>query len=184
MKLEVGEKLKEKKRRKEEVKERGRISGLNLNEKQILIFLLVFLAVSALFLAVWYYIGEFYQGVIFFFAKYILLAMGYTPVQISAVDLSGAYLGNFNLVPLVALAIATPKLALRRRIEMLAIGIPILFLLHVLDVVMHFPHFIEIYYMHSPGFATMIVYSIGIVGLAIVFIIWFVICYKEFVYAQ
>ena len=47
-------------------------------------------------------------GAIFFFAKLILIAMGYTPAQISAVNLSGAYLVNFNLVPLVALAIATP----------------------------------------------------------------------------
>ena len=81
---------------------------LGLSEKRILTFLLEFMAVSAVFLAVWYYIGEFYQGAIFFFAKHILLAMGYTLAQISAVNLSGAYLVNFNLVPLVGLAIVTP----------------------------------------------------------------------------
>jgi hypothetical protein len=78
-------------------------------------------------------------GAIFFFAKLILLAMGYTPVQTSAVNLSGAYLANFNLVPLIALAIVTPKLGMRRRCEMLAMGIPLLFLLHVLDLIAHFP---------------------------------------------
>lgn len=41
---------------------------LSSSGKQITIFLLEFLAVSAIFLAVWYYIGEFYQGAIFFFA--------------------------------------------------------------------------------------------------------------------
>ena len=34
------------------------------------------------------------KALVFFFAKHILLAMGYTPLQISAVNLSGAYRGN------------------------------------------------------------------------------------------
>ena len=128
-----------------------------------------FLAVSALFLVVWYYLGEFYQGVIFFFAKLILITMGYTPVQISAVILSDAYLGNFNLVPLVALAIATPGWGLRDRGEMLAIGVPVLFLLHVFDLVAHFPM-----YFYGSEFAQFVVYSIGVGGVAMPFIIWVV----------
>jgi len=157
----------------ERVKEKELILGLS--GKQIIIFLLVFMAASFLFLGVWYYIGEFYQSAVFFFAKHILLLMGYTPVQISAVNLSGAYLGNFNLVPLVALAIATPKLELRRRIEMLAIGIPLLFLLHVLDLVAHFPM-----YFHGSGIAQLVVYSIGVGGVALPFVIWLVLSYNAF----
>jgi len=172
MKGEASEKRKAKAKKKEEVKEKELILGLN--EKQIIIFLLEFMAVSAVFLAVWYYIGEFYQGAIFFFAKLILLAMGYTPMQISALNLSGAYLVNFNLVPLIALAIATPKLAMRKRCEMLAVGIPILFLLHVLDLVAHFP-----LYFSGSGLARMVVYSIGIGGVAMPFIIWFWIGYRD-----
>jgi len=152
---------------KEKKAVKGTISGLNLNSKQIMIFLLKFLAVSALFLVVWYYLGEFYQGVIFSFAKLILLTMGYTPVQISAVNLSGAYLGNFNLVPLVALAIATPGWRLKEWGKMLAIGVPILFLLHVLDLVAHFPM-----YFYGSEFAQFVVYSIGVGGVAMPFIIW------------
>ena len=140
---------------------------VGLSGKQITIFLLQFLAASATFLALWYYIGEFYQGAIFFVAKRILLLMGYTPLQISAVNLSNAYLGNFNLVPLVALAITTPGWRLRDRGEILAIGIPILFLLHVLDLVAHFP-----LYFHGSGVAQFIVYSIGVGGVAVPFIIW------------
>jgi len=112
---------------------------LNVSSRQIIIFLIEFMAVSVVFLCIWYYIGEFYQCVIFFFAKNILIAMGYTQLQISAVRLSHAYLVNFNLVPLFALAIATPKMPLKSRIEMLAVGIPLIFLLHVFDLVMHFP---------------------------------------------
>ncbi len=157
-------------REMEKVKEKEGILGLS--EKRILVFMLEFMAVSAVFLALWYYIGEFYQGAVFFFAKHILLAMGYTPVQISAVNLSGAYLVNFNLVPLVALAIVTPGWRLRKRGEILAIGIPILFLLHVLDLVAHFPM-----YFHGSEIAQMIVYSIGIGGVALPFIIWFVFAF-------
>ena len=159
-------KAKAKVKKKEEVKEKELILGLS--GKQFLIFLLEFMVVSAVFLGVWFYIGEFYQSVVFFFAQHILLLMGYTPVQISAVNLSGAYLANFNLVPLVALAIATPKLAVRKRIEMLAIGIPLLFLLHVLDLVAHFPM-----YFQGSGNAQVIVYSIGVGGVALPFVIWF-----------
>jgi uncharacterized MnhB-related membrane protein len=143
---------------------------LGLSGKQITMFLLEFLAVSAIFLAVWYRIGEFYQGAIFFVAKHLLLSMGYTQLQIAAVNLSAAYLGNFNLVPLVALAIATPRWRLRERGEMLVIGVPILFLLHVLDLVAHFPM-----YFHGSGFAQFIVYSIGVGGVAMPFIIWFMV---------
>ena len=161
------------KKKKEEEKEAGGLS--ELNEKLIVLFLLEFMVVSAIVLGVWYYIGEFYQSAVFLVAKQILLLMGYTLVQISAVNLSGAYLGNFNLVPLIALAIATPKLTTLRRIEMLALGIPLLFLLHVLDLVAHFPM-----YFHGSGIAQLIVYSIGVGGVALPFVIWFIICYIEF----
>ena len=102
--------------------------------------------------------------------------MGYTPVQISAVMLPNAYLMNFNLVPLVALAIVTPGWRLRERGEMLGIGVPILFLLHVLDTVAHLPYFYEML-MQSPGFATLIVDSIGVGGVAMQFIIWFLFAF-------
>ena len=77
---------------------------------------------------------------------------GKVKVTEEIVNLS-VYLVNFNLVPLFALAIATPKLALRRRIETLAIGIPILFLLYVAVLVAHFP-----LYFYGSGIALIIVY--------------------------
>jgi hypothetical protein len=113
-------------------KKKGFLFGLR--ERELLLFLLEFMLVSALVLGFWYYLGPFYQTMVFGFARVILLLMDYTPQQISAVNLSGAYLGNFNLVPLVALAIATPRLALRHRLEMLGIGFLALFLLHVIDL--------------------------------------------------
>jgi len=177
MKGEVDKRRKAKakvKKKKEEVKEKEKELILGLSGKQIIVFLLGFLAASFVFLGVWYYIGEFYQCAVFFFAEHILLLMGYTPLQISAVNLSGAYLGNFNLVPLVALAIATPGWGLRERGEMLVIGVPLLFLLHVLDLVAHFPM-----YFHGSGIAQLVVYSIGVGGVALPFIIWLAICYTR-----
>ncbi|MBN1763143.1 MAG: hypothetical protein JW878_08750 [Methanomicrobia archaeon] len=174
-KLEGAEGVKEK---EEEKEDKPLLFGLT--DRQMVLFLLGFMLVSAVLLGVWYSIGEFYQAAVFFVARHILLLMGYPAAQISAMDFSGAYLVNFNLVPLLALAIATPKLAMRRRLEMLAIGIPILFLLHVLDIVAHLPYFIELHYMHRLGFATLVVDSLGVIGLAVVFGIWFVICYQEF----
>jgi hypothetical protein len=164
--------------KEEAAKEKPLLFGLS--DRQIVLFLLGFMLISAVFLGVWYYIGEFYQAAVFFVARRILLLMGYPAAQISGMDFSGAYLVNFNLVPLLALAVATPKLTVRRRLEMLAIGVPILFLLHVLDIVAHLPYFIELHYLHRLGFATLVVDSLGVIGLAVVFGIWFVICYQEF----
>ncbi|MGC9445079.1 MAG: hypothetical protein ACP5E9_09180 [Candidatus Methanospirareceae archaeon] len=146
-----------------------------LEEREILIFFLAFMLVSALFLGAWYYIGPYYQIVVFSVARVLLLLLGYTPQQIAAVNLSGAYLGNFNLVPLVALAIATPRLVLRRRLELLGLGIPLLLLLHVVDLVAHFS-----LYFHGSKLAELVVYSIGVGGVALPFIIWFGFCYATF----
>jgi len=149
---------------------------LNVSSRQIIIFLIEFMAFSVVFLCIWYYIGGFYQCIIFFFAKNILIAMGYTQLQISAVRLSHAYLVNFNLVPLFALAIATPKMPLKSRIEMLAAGIPLIFLLHVFDLVMHFPM-----YFYGSEIAKLVVYSIGVGNVAMPFVIWFVFFVKNFI---
>jgi hypothetical protein len=153
---------------------------LGLSERQIVLFLLEFMLLSAGLLWVWYHLGAQYQAVVFFVARLILLALGYSSEQIAGLDFTGAYLVNFNLVPLLALAIATPKLALLRRLEMLVIGVPALFALHVLDIVAHLPYFIEYYYLHRLGFATLVVDSLGVIGLAVVFVIWFAICYRAF----
>ncbi|MFZ2070113.1 MAG: hypothetical protein WAV32_00600 [Halobacteriota archaeon] len=152
----------------------GKCDILSLSRNQILLFLLEFLVVAVVFLAVWYYVGEFYQSAIFFFGRPILLAMGCPPLLLgscfSHIAQEGGYLVNFNLVPFVALAIATPELMLRKRLEMLAIGVPVLFLLHLLDLMAHFPA--DIY---DSALAEMVVYSIGVSDVAVPFIIWFAI---------
>ena len=149
----------------------GKCDILSLSNNQLLAFLLKFLVVAAALMIVWFYCaGALYQSVVFALSKPVILLMGYTKLQIAALNLGNAYLVNFNLVPLVALAVATPNLILRKRLEMLAIGIPILFLLHVIDILVRFPMYLD----HSK-FAEMVYVSIGIVGVAVPFIIWFAI---------
>ena len=148
-----------------------------LREKQLLLFLSAFLFASAAFLILWFYVGEFYQYTVFSVAAFILNAMGYSEAQISAVNLTRAYLANFNLVPLIALAVTTPRIAWMKRVKMLAIGFPVLFSLHVLDIIAHFPM-----YFHDSEFARIIVYSLGVVGVAAPFIIWFVLIHDDLSY--
>lgn len=151
--------------RKAEVKERETV--IRLIEARIWRFLITFMLVSVAALLIWFYLGALYQGAVAFVARYILLALGYTPLQIAAVSLPRAYLVNFNLVPLVSLAVATPGWSLRTRGELLLVGIPLLFLLHVVDLVAHFP-----LYFYGSGMAQLVVQSLGVGGVATPFIIW------------
>ncbi len=145
----------------------GRCEILTLSVNQILLFLGVFLAVSAILLAVWYYIGIWYQNLVFGIARLVLLAMGYHPQEIAALELSDAYLVNFNLVPLIALTVATPKLLMKKRLEILAAGVPILLFIHVLDIVVRFPM-----YIYHSELAKLIYAAIGVAWMAVPFIIW------------
>ncbi len=135
-------------------------------------FLIFFLCASAALLSLWWFAGRFYQDIVFICGKHILLAMGYTHAQIYAVRLQEAYLTNFNIVALLSLAIATPSLRIRERFKMLAYGIPLLFTIHLTDFVAHFPAVI-----HNDEFAKFIVLSIGVVGMAAPFVVWFCISY-------
>ena len=142
--------------------------------KILLLFLSAFLFASAGFLMLWIYIGGAYQNIVFIVAKSILRAMGYSESQISAVNLSGAYLVNFNLVPLFALAAVTPRISLIKRAKILIFGFPLLFSLHVLDIVAHFPlHF------YGSELAWFVVNSIGVASIAAPFIIWFIFVQED-----
>ncbi len=144
--------------------------------KILLLFLSAFLFASAAFLMLWIHIGEAYQNIVFIVAKFILRAIGYSESQISAVNLSGAYLVNFNLVPLFALAAVTPRISLIKRAKILIFGFPILFSLHVLDIVAHFPlHF------YGSELAWFVVNSIGVASIAAPFIIWFIFVQEDLV---
>ena len=164
-------------KRKKEVKAVRRMQEHNVSvAKILLLFLSAFLFASAAFLMLWIYIGEAYQNIVFIVAKFILRAIGYSESQISAVNLSGAYLVNFNLVPLFALAAVTPRISLIKRAKILVFGFPLLFSLHVLDIIAHFPlHF------YGSELAWFIVNSIGVASIAAPFVIWFIFVQEDLV---
>ena len=84
-------------------------------------------------------------------------------------------IGNFNIVPLVAMAIATQKLAVKGRFEMLAEG----YIESISSGCVRFSGASPGYFYGSE-IAQMIVYSIGVGGVALSFVIWFVFSYKAF----
>ncbi len=73
---------------------------------------------------------------------------------------------NFNIVPLVALILATPRIETARRIAMLVIGVSVLFCIHVIDLVSHFTDY-EIIVLMAVG------------EVAVPFVLWFVLAHKE-----
>ncbi len=139
----------------------------------MLLFSAKFFAAAAILLIVWMEVGIYYQNILYSTAKVFLSFLGYTPFQISAVKLGNAYLTNFNIVSFIALVIATP-VKTRRMGRMLLTGVPIIFSMHLIDLIAHFP----LYIRHSE-LAKVIVYSIGVGEIAIPFILWFVIAYSD-----
>lgn len=135
---------------------------------------------------IWIFIGKFYLLIIAYSSKYILIAMGYKVLLITTGDspflvykgvemgMKGSHLSNFNIVPLVALILAVPGIELRKRVNMLIIGIPAIFLLHLVDFVSHIPM-----YFDGSEFAGLIVTSIAVGGMALPFLIWFALTHKE-----
>jgi len=60
------------------------------------------------------------------------------------VSLINAELVNYNLIPFLALIIATPKISKWRIGKSLLIGLPILFVFHIVNMVAHFPFIMKI----------------------------------------
>ncbi|MCK4818524.1 hypothetical protein KA005_22330, partial [bacterium] len=65
--------------------------------------------------------------------------------------MENAHLSNFNIIPLVALILATPRITPERSVKILAVGIFLLFCLHVTDFVSHFPM-----YFRDSGIAALV----------------------------
>lgn len=137
--------------------------------KQLINFIGKFLVAATVIFVIWIFVGKYYQAALLAVADFFTRLMGYSPMQRAIMHPENAYLGNFSLVSLLALAAVTP-IPLVRRGKMLLIGLPILFAVHVIDVVAYFPA-----YFHHSEFAVMIVtYAIGICGLLAPFAIWYV----------
>ena len=148
-------------------------------------FLIKFLILTIVLFIIWILLGKVYLLLLAWVSKYVLLVMGYhvtlvtngAPVFIyhgAAVGMENAHLANFNIIPLVALILATPRINPVRRIKMLAIGMFLLFCMHIIDFVSHFP-----VYFHGSWIAEIIMTFMAVGEVAVPFVVWFILAHKE-----
>ncbi|HIE32009.1 MAG TPA: hypothetical protein EYP67_06485 [Methanosarcinales archaeon] len=142
-------------------------------------FLVKFLILSTVLFLIWIPLGKVYLLLLAWVSKCVLLIMGYnaglvvdgSPVLFvyygHVAVMENAHLMNFNIIPLVALILATPRIELVRRITMLAIGIFLLFCMHVIDLVSHFTDY------------EVLVIFMAVGEVAVPFVLWFVLAHKE-----
>jgi len=143
-------------------------------------FLVKFLVLTIVLFIIWIPLGKVYLLLLACVSKYVLLVMGYNaglvvengaPMlfvyygQVAVLD--NAHLMNFNIIPLVALILATPRIETTRRIAMLVIGVSVLFCIHVVDLVSHFTD------------CEIVVIFMAVGEVAVPFVLWFVLAHKE-----
>ncbi len=145
-----------------------------------------FLVLTFVFFLIWIPIGELYLTLLAWASKCVLWVMGYHTTLVTGegapyflcrgfeIGMKDAHLANFNIIPLIALILATPGVDLMRRAKMLVIGVFVLFCMHVIDFVSHFP-------MNFSGsaIAEIIVVFMGVCEVAVPFVLWFVLAHKE-----
>ncbi len=141
-------------------------------DRQAVLFIAKFFGAAAVLLPIWLYAGLHYQSVVLALSKPFVLLMGYSSQQISALNLSNTHLYNFNLVSFLSLTIATP-LVLKKRLKMLVAGLALMMMVHVLDLVAHFPAY------YNNQLALFVLDAIGVIGLVVPLAVWFFFSYKE-----
>ena len=148
-------------------------------------FLVKFLILTLVLFLIWIPVGKVYLLVLAWASKAVLWVMGYqvtlimdgSPIFIYhgvEVGMKDAHLANFNIVPLVALILATPGIKMARRMNMLVIGMFLLFAMHTIDFVSHFP----MYFSGSVIAETVYVFM-AVGEVAVPFVVWFLLAYKE-----
>ena len=130
-------------------------------------FLIKFFISATILFIIWIFVGIYYQNLVLFVSKPFLILMGYER-YLPALRLGNAYLGNFNLVPFLALVVSIDA-DLRNRIKLLLFGFLIMLFIHSLDLIAHFPA----YFQHSE-FAILIVYSLPLLNFGFPFLLWII----------
>jgi len=150
--------------------------------KEKMVFIGKFLLFSAILFIIWIYIGRYYLIFLAQVSTPILYLLGYQVSLVvneqimftflgSEMILTDSYLNNYNIVPFVALVLAT-SFNKDRIIKTLLIGLPIIFLFHLIDLIAHFP-----LYYYGDGFAGFLISISAITRMLIPFLIWFALSY-------
>jgi len=148
-----------------------------------LVFIGKFLLFSTLLFLIWIFLGIYYLLFLAYIATPILHLMGYAVELIVHTDIiflyHGAELGitnaqltNYNIIPFVALILATP-IPLRKMAHHVIIGIPILFSFHLLNLIAHFPLF-----FNGNTVASFIISFSAVTRMLLPFLLWFALCYE------
>ena len=150
-------------------------------------FIIKFFIFSILFFIIWTQIGRYYVVGISQVSKVILGGMGYDVTlhhngdtyfmyRNAPVWLTNTELINFNIASFLALILATPRISKQRILKSLAVGIPILFVFHVINLVYQFPYIDYLYY-DGPAWARVIKTFFGVANMALPFILWIALTY-------
>lgn len=141
-----------------------------------------FLLFSTLFFILWIGIGWYYLLFLTNIATPILFFMGYPVELITQGEIIFLYMGaemglaqaemtNYNIIPFIALVLATP-IPIKKMIRNLGIGIPIIFCFHLINLIAHFP-----YYFNGDLLASFIISLSAITRLILPFLLWFGLSY-------
>ncbi len=148
-------------------------------------FLIKFLILAFVFFLIWIPLGEKYLLLLAWVSKYVLWVMGYHVTLVTdgspfflyhgaMIGMEDAHLANFNIIPLISLILATPRIEPVRRMKMLVIGLFLIFCMHVTDLVSHIPAD-----LYGSGIAETVVIFMAVGEVAVPFVLWFVLAHKE-----
>lgn len=150
--------------------------------KDKLLFIAKFLFFSTVLFVPWMFIGRFYLIFLAQVATPILHLMGYAVELVINDQIMFTYLGaemwlthaeltNYNIIPFIALVLATP-ITFRKMINNLLIGLPIIFIFHLINLLAHFP-----LYYDANEFANFITSTSAVTQMLIPFMLWFAVSY-------
>ncbi len=153
--------------------------------KNKITFLVKFLILTSILFIIWIPLGKIYLLLLAWVSNYVLWFMGFNAELVTNgtpyflyrginVGMENAHLSNYNIIPLLALIFATSGVVSERRIKVAVIGICILFCMHVIDFVSHFPM-----YFHGSEIAGVLVIFMSVGKLAVPLVLWFVLVHKE-----
>ena len=156
--------------------------------KKHLLFIGKFLLFSTVLFFIWLIIGRYYLIFLASFATPCLHLMGYTVNLVINEQIMFIYLGaemglthteltNYNIIPFIALILATP-ISWRNRGIKLLIGLPVIFLFHLIDLLAHFP-----LYYDANAFANFITSISALTRMLIPFLLWFILSYDYVLYS-
>lgn len=150
--------------------------------KDKFLFIGKFVLFSSLLFLFWVFIGRYYLIFLAHAATPFIHTMGYDVTLVvneqilftylgSEMGLTHSELANYNIIPFIALVLATP-ITVKKMGKNLLIGLPVIFCFHLLNLIAHFP-----LYYDGNIFANFIISFSSVTRMLIPFLLWFGLSY-------